>query len=340
MDKLLIPYLNSVDELQTQANLDRLLALYAIPVVRRVMRNRLGFYVSAAGLNKHNQNAEDLFQETITRIVQRLSELRTGSSPQIDSFKQYVNRITTNMCVDFLRAKAPARAHLKDSVRELVRRHRDLDSWRHQGEVICGLRKWKASGTRSLLDHAARDAEQTSSDFLASAFPDTDIQSSTLSQVVVDLLVWIGGPVRLEDLVKMLVSMLQVREPEHESLDELDPNLTDPAALSESNLEAIEVLKRLWQALKLLPEEQRTVFVLGFADQSGQDLLTTLLVARVATVNELGEALGLSPEEILTLRLELPMDTKSIAARLNTSRSNVAKWRFRALNHLRAELNQ
>jgi DNA-binding transcriptional regulator YiaG len=63
-------------------------------------------------------------------------------------------------------------------------------------------------------------------------------------------------------------------------------------------------------------------------------------VARVATVKELAEELGMTVEEILRLRLEMPMDTKSIAIRLNTSRANVAKWRFRALLRLRAEIKE
>ena len=340
MDKLLNPYLNSKDEFHTQHTLEELLAVYATPIIRKIMRRRLGFYVSALGINQHNQDAEDLFQETMTRIVQRLSELRTGSSPAIENFKQYVSRITTNICVDFMRAKSPARAHLKDSVRELLRRHSDLASWQDEGEVVCGLSIWRDSNANVVFDDASRDLESTSSEFVASRFSDSDVQSAPLSNVVVELLSWIGGPVRLEDLVKLLFSLLHLKEPTHESIDELDPSITDSSASNESEIEAVELLKGLWHALQLLPREQREVFVLGFEDQSGRDLFTALLVARVATVKELAEELGMTTEEILRLRLEMPMDTKSIAIRLNTSRANVAKWRFRALLRLRAEIKQ
>jgi RNA polymerase sigma factor (sigma-70 family) len=339
MDKLLTPYLNSKDEFHTQHNLEELLAVYATPIVRRTMRRRLGFYVSAQGINQQNQDAEDLFQETMTKIVQRLSELRTDSSSEIENFKQYVSRITTNMCIDFLRAKSPARAHLKDSVRELLRRHPDLASWQDEGELVCGLSQWRSSNTIAVFDDASRSIESTSSEFIAARFSDSDIQSAPLSNVVIELLSWIDGPVRLEDLVKVLVSLLHLREPEYESIDELDPSIIDSSAFNESGLEAVEMLMRLWQALQSLPREQRDVFVFGFEDQAGRDLFTALLLARVATVKELAEVLGMTVEEVIRLRLEMPMDAKSIAKKLNTSRTNVSKWRFRALQRLRIELS-
>lgn len=339
MDNLLLPYLNASDEFQTQQHLEELLALYATPIIRRTMRQRLGFYVSAQGVNAYNHDAEDLFQETMTRIVQRLSDLRAGSSPDIENFKQYVARITINMCMDFLRAKSPARAHLKDSVKDVLRRNPDLASWQREGEVVCGLSIWKDSNAGVVFDDTSRDIEATSGEFVTSRFSDSDVQNVPLADLVIELLSWIGGPVRLEDLVKVLVSLLRLKEPEHKSIDDLDPNITGSSP-NETEMEAVELLERLWQVVQSLPREQRDVFVLGFEDHAGQDLFTALLVARIATVKELAEGLAMTVEEIIRLRLEMPMDTKSIATRLNTSRANIAKWRFRALIRLRTEFKK
>jgi hypothetical protein len=67
MDQLLLPYLYASDELDWQQHLDGLLLVHAAPVVRQALPRRLG------GINPHNQDAEDLYQEIMTKIV-KISE--------------------------------------------------------------------------------------------------------------------------------------------------------------------------------------------------------------------------------------------------------------------------
>ena len=339
MDKLLLPYLSSQDQHHTQQSLAELLVLYAVPIVRRTLRARLSFYVTAQGICDYNQDAEDLYQETITRIVQRLAELRAGETPEIENFRQYVARISTNLCMDYLRAKSPVRAHLKDSLRDLLKRHRDLASWEENGEIICGLSIWQNS-TGSIAVKDAPQAEISANKFAASHLTENDLQTLPLSTLVLRLLSWIGQPVQLEGLVKLLSVLLRIREPGYESIDDWEASLVDDSRVAEMEFQTVELLKQLWQALQLLPREQRDVFILGFEDDAGQDLVTALLVARIASLKEIAELMSLTVPEIIGLRLELPLDTTSIAARLNTSRTNVSKWRFRALRRLRAELKQ
>jgi RNA polymerase sigma factor (sigma-70 family) len=339
MDNLLLPYLGSQDQSQTQQTLEELLTQYAVPIVRRTLRDRLGFYVSAHGVSEFNQDAEDLYQETMTRIVQRLAELRAGAAPEIENFRQYVARVSTNLCVDFLRAKSPVRAHLKDSLRNLLKRHKELASWEEKGEILCGLSIWKNS-TESVAVNEASLAETTAHEFAISRFQESSLQPTPLSKLVIELLSWIGQPVHLEGLVKLLTALLRIREPEYDSVDAWDTKLADDSRLGDLELQAVELLKRLWQALQLLPQEQRAVFILGFEDDAGQDLFTALLVAHVTTLKEIAEVMELTIPEVIRLRLEMPMNTTSIAARLKTSRTNVSKWRFRALRRLRTELQQ
>ena len=69
MDNVLAPYLTAGDERERQQHLNELLTLRAAPLIRQVLRRRLGFYVSAQGTNENNQDAEDLYQEAMTRAV-------------------------------------------------------------------------------------------------------------------------------------------------------------------------------------------------------------------------------------------------------------------------------
>ena len=134
MDNLLLPYLSASNESERQQSLDELLTVRAAPIVRQTLRRRLGFYVSSQGINANNQDAEDLYQEAMTRIVQVLHELQTPSTTiDIENYERYVARVASNICIDFLRAKSPARTRLKDSLRDLFRRHKDL--------VVLGIRE-------------------------------------------------------------------------------------------------------------------------------------------------------------------------------------------------------
>lgn len=113
MDNVLVPYLAARDEQQRQQHLDELVTVRAAPLIRQVLRRRLSFYVSAQGVNGNNQDAEDLYQESMTRVVQVLQQLHSTSGNDIQNFDLYVSRIATNTCTNFLRAKSPARTRLK-----------------------------------------------------------------------------------------------------------------------------------------------------------------------------------------------------------------------------------
>src|SRR5690349_8354171 len=115
MDNLLFPYLNAANEVERQEDLNELLLVHAAPTVRLVLRRRLGFYVNAAGANPRNHEAEDLYQEVMSKIVQVLHDLQNATSKtDIVNFEQYVARVASNVCIDYLRTKSPARTRLKD----------------------------------------------------------------------------------------------------------------------------------------------------------------------------------------------------------------------------------
>src|SRR5215213_854034 len=96
MDNVLVPYLTADNEREREQHLDELLTRHAAPLIRKVLRRKFGFYVSGQGINKNNQDAEDLYQEAITRVVRVLNQLQASSnSTGIENFKAYVSRLTS-----------------------------------------------------------------------------------------------------------------------------------------------------------------------------------------------------------------------------------------------------
>jgi RNA polymerase sigma factor (sigma-70 family) len=345
MDNVLVPYLTARDEQQRQQHLYELLTVRAAPVIRQVLRHRLGLYVSAQGLNENNQDAEDLYQEAMMRVVQVLNQLQEFSGNHIENFNFYVSRIASNTCTDFLRAKSPARTRLKEGLRHLLKRHNDLVSWEHDGELLCGFASWRNIGKSVFSDQPLQELETKLDSFQSVHFADEDIRLAPLSQIVAELFYWIGGPVEIDVLVRMIAYLLDIKDEQIESLDDLSPARWDTSFVSstrssESHVEANELLARLWRAVIQLPAEQRDAFALSFEDEAGQDLFTVLRAAEIVNWDQLAQGMGRSIQELTRLRMGMPMDGASVADELRASRENVYKWRFRALRRLKTELER
>jgi DNA-directed RNA polymerase specialized sigma24 family protein len=223
MDNVLVPYLTARDDRERQQHLDELVTIRAAPLIRQVLRRRLAFYVSAQGVNGNNQDAEDLYHESMTRVVQVLHQLYSASGIEIDNFDLYVSRIASNTCTDFLRAKSPARTRLKEGLRHLLKRHKDLVSWEHDGEVLCGFALWRNTGRSAFSDQPLEDLKAKLDSFHSLHFADEDIRFAPVSQIIAELFYWIGGPVEIDVLVRTIAYLLDIQDEQIESLDDPSP---------------------------------------------------------------------------------------------------------------------
>src|ERR1041385_3592097 len=201
MDNALVPYFNADDDEQRQQQLHEILTLRAAPLIRGVLLRRLGFYVSAQGVNENNQDAEDLYQEAMTRVVQELRHLQSSAGTDIENFELYVSRLAANICTDFLRAKSPARTRLKYSLRDLLKRHKDYVTWEQEGEILCGFSSWRNTGKSHFSYQSSQDIETKLNSFNSIYFPDEDVQRAPVTRILAELFDWLGGPVELDVLV-------------------------------------------------------------------------------------------------------------------------------------------
>jgi len=340
MDNVLAPYLLATDDRERRQQLDELLTLRAAPLIRSVLLRRLGFYVSASGANENNQDAEDLYQEAMTRLVTGLNQLQSSADSDIENFELYVSRIAANTCTDFLRAKSPARTRLKYRLRDLLKRHKDFSSWDYDGEQLCGFADWRNRGKAAFAGEFFSDLKTELDSFESLHFADENVRVAPVSRIVSEIFHWIGGPVELDLLVRMIAYLLDVKDQQTDALGDPDAERRDgyfpaQAPSGELHLEANELLARLWRAVIQLSAEQRDAFAFGFEDQAGQDLFTLLLAAEIASWDELAHGMGRPVQELVRLRLRMPMDSGCVADELKASRQNVHKWRFRAIRRLK-----
>jgi len=344
MDQVLVPYLQATDESEKQRCFDELLLLHAAPVVRKTLRSRLGFHVSQHGTNRNNQEAEDVYQETLAKIVQMLHDLYTSSRPtEIENFRRYVTRIAINACNDFLRARSPAKYRFKHNVRDIFSRHPDFAAWKVDDEIVGGFAVWRGMARLPASERQVRGLENDLDTFLSARFANEDIHQVPLTRIVAEVLQWIDCPIKIDDLAGFVALLLRIKDQPSEamSLDEglvSDLSLAQKAIAAESAVAAKELLNRVWQIVKRMPVRQRDTFCFDFEDERGADLFSLLLEMGIAGVPQIAQTLGRSSDEVNRLRSRMPMDYMTIAAELNATRSQVTQWHFRALKRLEKEL--
>jgi RNA polymerase sigma factor (sigma-70 family) len=344
MDAILLPFLRSRDEFEREHLLSDLIFVHAAPVVRHTLRQRLGFYINALGVNPHNHDAEDLYHDVIAKLLQLLNDpqLISGEA-EIKNFRQYAARVATNACHDYLRAKSPARSRLKNNLRDLLYRHQEFATWKVESETLCGFASWSGYSKSVQASSLLIELQEGASSQRSKIFRRGDIKQAPLVEVVRKILTWAEGPVELDVLVGVLAALLGIKDHPIESLADaessyLTERLADSSLHCGSLLELRETLQYLWTEVLRLPPNQRDTFCLSFEDSSGDDLFSLLLDAGVVTWPQIAQALDRTQERLAHLWQQMPMDSAGIAAELNATRLQVNKWRFRALRQLEKEL--
>lgn len=343
MNASLLSELKTANETERQQFLHDLLLYEAAPLIRKVLRQRLGLYVNQQGVNPQQPEAENLYQDILTRLLQRGQDwVADGEKNAIYNYRNLVITIATNACHDYLRTKAPNRARLKNRLRELFARHQDFKIWPGAAqEQLCGFMVWKG-------EHKSIDAMQQIRHW--QTFPDAfvvaegDVQSLSLTQLVAAVLQQAGGPVELQALTKLLTTLLQTQDHPLESLEQeqeaTDWQPIDPVTNAELRLEGQARLQLLWEEIKQLPAQQKTAVCLSLTDQNGNDLFSLLLEADAVSWTQLASDLDLSPDEFIDLLRQLPLDNAGVANYLGTTRAMVNKWRWRGMQQLRTRLRK
>jgi len=342
MDSILLPFLRSTDEVEREQLLSDLILFEAAPLVRNTLRQRLGFYVSHFGANPQNHDAEDLYHDVMAKLIGLLNDQQLPAGrTEIKSFRQYVLRVATNACHDYLRAKSPARNRLKNNLRDLLDRHTDFAVWRiGEGETLCGFTVWLNRGKPPLVVKRISSLESKPQEFLSARFAREDVRQVPLTRLVAEVFKWAGGPLEFERLVQLAALLLDIKDHPPQSLDDEDDlpeSLTDSTFRCESRLEVRELLRLLWAAVRRLPPKQRDTFGLSFADDGGDDLFTLILDAGLATLPEIAAVFERPLEDLIILWQQMPMDSEGVARELGATRPQVNKWRFRATRQLEKE---
>ena len=331
LDPLLDAFLIA-GEPESRQLLASLLSEVAEPIVRGVVRRKLGLWAGATSARR--QDATELRSEILVQLVERLERLRAGRGGiAIGDFRSYVAVVAAHVCSEHLRRRYPQRHSLRGRVRYLLQHHAAFALWEGaDGDWTCGLAAWRERTAPvqppSRLIEPLRFERRSG-----------EPEGGSLAEVVERVFGWVGRPLRLNDLVEIVADLSGLEDrPFVESLPAGDDDplgrAADPRADALAELERTTYLRRLWDEIRQLPPRQSTALLLNLRDDQGRGVIALLPLTGVASMRQIAETLGMPAEQFAELWNRLPLDDATLAGLLGATRQQVINLRKSARERL------
>lgn len=344
MDSMLRALLDSQDETERKRLFEELILVQIAPLVRSILRRKLGYSMNPDGSHPSHADAGDLYQQILLSLVARLRDfLDNPAQHPIEDHKKFTISVVTNECNSYLRGRSPERARLKNNLRMILHRHRELASWKGEDfTTICGWKAWKGQPVSAHASYRLAQLKQDPDEFTATRFAGEDLQSVSYARLMAEIFNWLGGPVALDELVVLIAMFRKVKDYPPESIDAADEHpdlqLADPRPRADQNLERQEWARHLWDVIRSMQLNYRRTLCLSPVGEESEEVWDLLIRSGAVSIDELAESLEIPLTEFMNLWLLLPMESAALAEYFGTTRKQVNKWRFRATEQLRDRL--
>jgi DNA-directed RNA polymerase specialized sigma24 family protein len=333
-DSLLHPFLRAPDEESAKAELDVLLQTEAMPIIQKVINQRLGAGAlprTAGSINERDLDAQDLRQQTLMALTAHLWQVYVAPEKnRIGAFRSYVAGASFNTWRAAVRGETPLWTRLSFRLAYLCR----------ESAGQTGLTKWQDAKHGSLVGFTAwRKQRQAPAPHFAlleqNLIEEFPAPTTSLPEVAAWALQKAGGPLPWNDFVTAIAFILQVKD-ERISLDRrnLESLLTTQQPATEPGGESLnrDRLRKLWEQIQRLDRKERAVLLL-----KAEDLLDFEL-SQVATLQDLSKSLAMSLTQVLSLLPSLPLGDHQIARLLGIRRQTVVNLRSQARLAIRRRL--
>jgi DNA-directed RNA polymerase specialized sigma24 family protein len=333
-DPLLHPLLRAPDEESAKAELDVLLQIEAMPIIQKVINQRLGAGAAprtAGSIDERDLDAQDLRQQTLMALTAHLWQVYAAPEKnRIGAFRAYVAGASFNTWRAAVRGETPLWTRLSFRLAYLCR----------ESAGQTGLTKWQDAKHGSLVGFTAwREKRQAPAPHFVlleqNSIEKLPAPTTSLPEIAAWALRQAGGPLPWNDFVTAIAFILQVKD-ERISLDRrnLESLLTTRQPSMEPGGESLnrDRLRQLWEQIQRLDRKERAVLLL-----KAEDLLDFEL-SQVATLQDLSKSLAMSLTQVLSLLPSLPLDDHQIARLLGIRRQTVVNLRSQARLTLRRRL--
>ena len=307
------PLLAADEPLGREQALETLLVRHVQPVVAGV----LGRYRSML----QPQDADDLAAAVNLHVVRRLQRLTAGDEA-IQCLDSYVASVAYHVVYGFLRRRFPQRTRLKNRLRYVFTHDPRFALWEVERTFVSGLSQWLGSRPAAAREVPADVAEA----IRRRAVPGDAMQA---------FFEWAGAPLRFDDVVRAAAELWNITEAASGDLSLVSqPEERSPAA----ELENRQFVQSLWHEVQDLRVPQRAALLMNLRDVKGNNAVALLLIAGVATFDEIAGAMGISAQRLSEIWNDLPMEDKQIAEALQVSRQQVINLRKAARERLQRRM--
>lgn len=236
---------------------------------RAIVEKRFAVRLDGAQSSERQQAAWDVYQNATVQILKTIAA-RTA----LDDPAGYAATIARNRCRDYWRVHNPGWADLKGRLSRFFRKQPAYALWSIDEQLgsICGPEGWRArplaegSKISELVENPRR--------IQASALPKNEVieklDAPAWARLLEGFFEYLGGPLRLDDLVSIAGVLFGVKGSREMAFDELpgpaegrswEPPAREPRA--DAALAIREQLRRLWSELCTMPRRWVIPFLLN-----------------------------------------------------------------------------
>ncbi len=325
-DALLLLFLRSTREAETEMLLTGLICEHADPIITSIVRSKLRASLRLSQGGEQNQDALEIAGDLRVLLISELRHIKADQSRRaIVDFHGYVAIKTYSACADYFRKKHPKRWQLKNTLRHCLKRDDQFALWEGKnGRSLCGFKRW-----------SGQEAGSISLDPLLSSL--AEAESSLPTALVNSVFEKSGCPLELEQLVVIAAEVWNMKDQPMESYNAdttIADALPDAQAGADTALDTHLHFQRLWEEVCGLPTLQRAALLLNLRDAGDGSVIAFLPYLGIASKEEIADLVGLPYEQLANLWNDLPLDDLTIARLLAITRQQVINLRKTARERL------
>jgi DNA-directed RNA polymerase specialized sigma24 family protein len=334
IDRLLLPFLQAINESESQRLVAQLVSDHADPIIKNIIRHKMHVSVGRSADNRSSEDAEEMHSEIVVQLLSRLSEFKEKPDDKyINNFRSYVAAISYSAWHEHLRRRYPQRHMLKNKLRYLLTHRPSFAVWEAEDkDWLCGLAAWgkqtKGLAGNRRIQELRGGPEASERAGLSSHV----LKRLDLASLLGAIFKYTGSCVNLDELVNLVAEWTAVHDQTPQTTIEEDvgdplEQLPDPRPRIDVELQQRTYLRRLWVEICQLKPQQRAALLLNLKDSDGGDVVSVFPIAGIATLRDIADALVIQPEELAKIWNDLPLDDLTIASHLGITRQQVINLR-------------
>lgn len=278
-------------------------------LVQGIVRRKSGMTLASGDGRADNEDARDLVNDVLEKVWLRISQ--SGSDVRsIADIRAYAATVAHNEWSDYLRRRHPKRASLKNRLRYFLNHQPAYAVWPDpQGGLVAGLKEHVQA---RLGDASERLASIRTGELPIDprAVPPKGFErfdAHDWDRLLRAIFACTTGPAPLDELVGTVAALVDLQEDSEESLDDTPDDDPDGAprdiedtegATPHQLIEIRDTLRHVWTAIVGLRRDYRLAYLLNLPGPGKlRSDIGVFIVHGVATLEEIGQAIGLTHEE-------------------------------------------